>query len=161
MVLSESSTQFCVLRIYSKVSVTSWGTVPLKLNTSVPILLIEAVLTPPAKEGKEFILKLVPKPESTVGKGSGGGKGWSLLRSSSNSLPQSSENSPGGGGGGDNGSDDGENRSVAEGSVTSRQSMFEGIGKVKEFKFKADNAESRLLWVVMLKRALNAALDSL
>lgn len=42
-VLSESSTEYCVLRIYYKVVESSWGTIPLKKKASVPISDMKAV----------------------------------------------------------------------------------------------------------------------
>ena len=41
--LCESSTQYCVLRIYYKVVESSWGTIPLKMKSSVPVADIKAV----------------------------------------------------------------------------------------------------------------------
>ena len=51
-VLSESSTCFCVLRIYSRAVQTAWGAVPLGLRASIPIHSIEAVETVPSLAAK-------------------------------------------------------------------------------------------------------------
>jgi hypothetical protein len=55
-VLSESTTCFCVLRIFSKAVVTAYGLVPVGLRSSVPIRSVEAVETVPtvAAKGKRF-----------------------------------------------------------------------------------------------------------
>ena len=55
-VLSESSTCFCVLRIYTKCVTTAWGPVPIGLRTSIPIFAIEAVAAVPtvASKGTEY-----------------------------------------------------------------------------------------------------------
>ena len=42
-VLSESSTEFCVLRIYYKAVESSWGTLPLKLKAAIPLSAIQMV----------------------------------------------------------------------------------------------------------------------
>ena len=42
-VLSESATEFCVLRIYYKAVDSSWGTLPLKLKAAIPLSAIHMV----------------------------------------------------------------------------------------------------------------------
>ena len=42
-VLSESATQFCVLRIYSRAAPSAWGLLPVGLKASVPLSAVEAV----------------------------------------------------------------------------------------------------------------------
>lgn len=53
-VLAESSTCFCILRIFSRAVNTAWGTVAVGLHTSIPIYSIEAVdtISTPAAKGK-------------------------------------------------------------------------------------------------------------
>lgn len=56
-VLSESSTDFCVLKIYYKSIESSWGTIPLKLKAAIPIAAIVSVTTVGSKikRGRKFI----------------------------------------------------------------------------------------------------------
>ncbi len=44
-VLSESSSYFCVLRIYAKAVTTQWGVVATGLRSSIPIASVENVMT--------------------------------------------------------------------------------------------------------------------
>lgn len=54
-VLAESSTEFCVLRIYYKVVESSWGTIPLKKKSSIPIGTVKSVapISTKIKQGEE------------------------------------------------------------------------------------------------------------
>ena len=54
-VLAESSTEFCVLRIYYKVVESSWGTIPLKKKSSIPIGTVRSVapISTKIKQGEE------------------------------------------------------------------------------------------------------------
>lgn len=47
--LSESSSEFCVLRIYYKVVESCWGPVPLKKKSSIPIAAVKSVSSVSAK----------------------------------------------------------------------------------------------------------------
>lgn len=62
-VLSESTTCFCVLRIFSHAVTAAWGPVAVGLKASIPIFSIEAVETvpAPAAKGKEFTIKFCPR----------------------------------------------------------------------------------------------------
>lgn len=53
--LAESSTEFCVLRIYYKVVESSWGTIPLKKKSSIPIGTVRSVapISTKIKQGEE------------------------------------------------------------------------------------------------------------
>ena len=61
-VLSESASEFCVLRVYSKAIKTAYGTVPINLKTIIPISCIQSVISTAAHKGKE--LKITIQPES-------------------------------------------------------------------------------------------------
>jgi hypothetical protein len=55
-VLAESTTCFCVLRIFSRAVVTAWGTAPVGLHASIPIYSMESVeaLSLPAAKGTQW-----------------------------------------------------------------------------------------------------------
>lgn len=53
-VLSESSIDFCVLKIFYKVVDSAWGPIPLKLKGSIPISAIQSVSSVSAKIKKGF-----------------------------------------------------------------------------------------------------------
>lgn len=58
-VLSESTTAFCVLRIYYKNIESSWGTIPLNLKSEIPVSSVVSVAAVGSKikKGIQFFLK--------------------------------------------------------------------------------------------------------
>lgn len=124
-VLAESSTDFCVLKIYQSAIVSSWGLVPIKLKTVIPLSCIETVesIATKSSRGREFsivvMLNGVLQDTAVAGIGSGNS---------------------------DNGSVDTAMMIAALGS---------GGAKTKETKLRAEDAETRLLWVTLLKNAIN------
>ena len=61
-VLSESNSEFCVLRVYGKAINTKWGMAPINLKTVIPISCVQSVTSSAAHKGKE--LKLTVFQES-------------------------------------------------------------------------------------------------
>jgi hypothetical protein len=125
-VLAESSTDFCVLKIYQTAVVSSWGLVPIKLKTIIPLSCIETVesIATKSSRGREFSLVV-------------------LL----NGVLQDATIAGIGSGNSDNGSAD------------TGFAALGSSGKVKttkETKLRAEDAETRLLWVTLLKNAINA-----
>ena len=61
--MSESTTHFCVLRIFTRAVAAGWGPVAVGLKASIPIHSIEAVesTAAPAAKGKEFTIKFYPR----------------------------------------------------------------------------------------------------
>jgi hypothetical protein len=63
-VLSESSEEFCVMRIYYKTVESSWGLVPLRKKATIPIGSMRGVSSVSSKikqgEFKSFQLKVTP-----------------------------------------------------------------------------------------------------
>lgn len=61
--LSESTSDFCVLRIFARAVAAGWGPVAVGLKASIPIHSIEAVesVAAPAAKGKEFTIKFSPR----------------------------------------------------------------------------------------------------
>lgn len=53
-VLSESSLEFCVLRVYGKAIKTKWGIAPINLKTIIPISCVQSVVSSAAYKGKEL-----------------------------------------------------------------------------------------------------------
>lgn len=62
-VLSESTTCFCVLRIFTRAVPSAWGPLAVGLKASIPIYSIEAVesVAAPAAKGKELTIKFHPR----------------------------------------------------------------------------------------------------
>ena len=79
--LSESATEFCVLRIFYKAVGSSWGTVPLKLKAAIPISAIQMATfnANKVKKGKQF--KVVFSRNGRPASG-GGGSGYVSAQSS-------------------------------------------------------------------------------
>jgi hypothetical protein len=130
-VLSESTTQFCVLRIFGKAVVSKWGLLPLEQKRTIPIQLIERVDTSTAKgsKGREFSIKWQISPPVI----SSGSRPPSLTR-----------------------------KSFSFTGVQRNSASFSSIGADdstgKTTHLQAQDAETRLLWVTMLNRAVNAFL---
>jgi hypothetical protein len=122
-VLSESSTHFCVLRIYNKAVLTKWGFAPLQLKTSIPLACIEQIdsLTAKGSSGKEFVIKFCAMPNN--------------IRPYENCNINHGDSS----------------------SVNSDGTWQNDSVKLKVSVLQADSAQTRLLWVTMLNKALNAA----
>ena len=59
-VLSESSSDFCVLKIFYEVTEASWGFVPLKMKASIPIAAMQSVACVSAKIKKGLALHTIP-----------------------------------------------------------------------------------------------------
>ena len=129
-VLSESATQFCVLRIFGKAVVSKWGLLPLEQKRTIPIQLIEKVDTSTAKgsKGREFSIKWQTSPP--VGNGS---RPPSLTRKSFSFT--------------------GVQRNSASFSSVGADDSSE-----KTTHLQAQDAETRLLWVTMLNRSVNTFL---
>jgi len=143
-VLAESTTCFCVLRLFGKAVHTAWGVVPLQLKTSVPLFQVEAVEAVNARSGKgrEFVIKFVPRTTN--------GTKPNLASSISSAA---SLHTDGGGVGLGTGGSVGASET---GSVTSEV----GAGSA-QMTLQAADAETRLLWVTMLSRALAVGLDEM
>ena len=131
-VLSESTTEFCVLRIFYKAVGSSWGTVPLKLKASIPISAVQTVTfnANRVKKGKQF--KVVFNRHGRASSGSGGGG-----------------SSSGFGGGAGTGS----------GYVSAQSSDAGGSDNgtgadEKVMSLKAESVQERLLWVALVEKAL-------
>mmetsp|Transcript_21229 Transcript_21229/g.35978 ORF Transcript_21229/g.35978 Transcript_21229/m.35978 type:complete len:218 (+) Transcript_21229:3-656(+) len=153
-VLAESTTCFCVLRVFGKVVETAWGTVPLGLKASVPIHAMESIQSSNAvaSHGREFVIKFCPRPPSGSGSGVAGATttssngGNALMSSVSTAASIQSARSHGIAG-----------VSSETGSVTSEIFGHD----TKQMTLQAEDGETRLLWVTLLNRALAVALDEL
>ena len=53
-VLSESASEFCVLRVYGKAVKTAYGLIPINLKTIIPISCVQSVISSAAHKGKEL-----------------------------------------------------------------------------------------------------------
>jgi len=128
-VLAESSTHYCVMRIFGRAVETLWGHAPLNCKTSIPICDIERVDTVAAKssKGREFTIKYNPQ-----------------LKSVTSSSPTAASRPPSWRRG----------NSSPNGSVNSDETA--AAGNVKVTTLQAEDPQTRLLWVTMLNRALSA-----
>ena len=129
-VLSESATQFCVLRIFGKAVPSKWGPLPLELKRAIPIHLIERVDTSTAKgsKGREFLIK------------------WQTSTPMNNgSRPPSLTK-----------------KSFSFTGFQRNSASFSSVGAEdssgKTTLLQAQDAETRLLWVTMINRAISAFL---
>lgn len=149
-VLSESSTCFCVLRVYGKAVQSKWGMLPSQLRSSIPLAAVELVQTvgTVSKKGKEFMIKFYPRvhqehqlPSDPLTDGG--------VRDSIASQDVEGVN---------NRSETGSQVGSENGSIYSDASFG---SDTKLMTLQAVDAETRLLWVTMLNMALHAALNEL
>ena len=56
-VLSESTTEYCVLKIFYKTIEASWGTIPIKMKAKIPLSAITSITTNTAEacKGKTIV----------------------------------------------------------------------------------------------------------
>lgn len=141
LVLRESDEHLCELCLYKSAVPAAWGDVPLKLKAVIPILDVAAVeaVDSKAAQGREFLLKFVPKA----------GPPPSKSLSSSLAFWRKSAEASG---------DDDDARS--ERSNDSAGSGNQYGPSIRQLALRAEDAETRLLWVNMLNRALRMAQEA-
>jgi hypothetical protein len=147
-VLSESSTDFCVLKCFSKATPSAWGMVCTQISSCIPIFAVEGMklITKKAARGKEFTIAV---SVSTNSKKDGEYQTHrktppTLLHSPHTPSVQSRVPT----------------QAPSQLSDShSESSDFAQDDKTKVIHLRAADPQIRLLWMTMISRALEAAYE--